>query len=195
MPRFTCLRRQPSLERSWQTTPLRLSATLLTPEASAWLIKLRGGTNIALRFAQRLRILAKGCAASLTWSVIVEVCEDVVCSHNLWLAFPMIFARNLREIWVLGPRIFAKKFGEPRCETLAHPKWVSYVTSKRTKNAAASQRARRAPRAPSFGPHTDDPEACKPLEPNKADLDAKRRSDGVTHQTNIPCNTTRRWLA
>ena len=34
----------------------------------------------------------------------------------------MTFARNLREIWVPGPRIFAKKFGEPRCETLAYPK-------------------------------------------------------------------------
>ena len=33
----------------------------------------------------------------------------------------MIFARNLREIWVLGPHIFAKKFGEPRCETLTYP--------------------------------------------------------------------------
>ena len=49
------------------------------------------------------------------------MCEDVVRSHNLRLAFPMIFARNLREIWVPGPRIFAKKFGEPGCETLAHP--------------------------------------------------------------------------
>ena len=52
----------------------------------------------------------------------MEVCEDVVCSHNLWLAFPMMFARKLRENWVPGPRIFAKKFGEPRCETLAYPK-------------------------------------------------------------------------
>ena len=33
----------------------------------------------------------------------------------------MTFARNLREIWVPGPRIFAKKIGEPRCETLAYP--------------------------------------------------------------------------
>ena len=58
------------------------------------------------------------------------MCEDVVhvCSHNLWLAFPIIFARNLREIRVPGPRIFAKKFGEPRCETLAQAKGPSEPT-------------------------------------------------------------------